>query len=81
MLTDDQLNAALPLYLDGGDGSMWQSRSDWAGLRAEPDTAARHWVRASDVLAVLNASRCLLRPMAGGAVANQAMTDRVRLDQ
>lgn len=46
---------SLPTYLDGGGGSMWQSRDVWAEILASPaeDIAVRRYVRASDLIALL----------------------------
>lgn len=46
---------ALPTYLDGGDGNMWQSRDVWAEILATPaaDISVRRYVRVSDVIALL----------------------------
>jgi hypothetical protein len=55
MITLEQLES-LPLYLDGSDGSLWKSRNDWATVSSEPESAARHYIRVSDLLALLSES-------------------------
>jgi len=52
MITIEQLES-LPLYIDGSDGSLWQSRNDLATVRSEPDSAVRHYIRVSDLLLLL----------------------------
>ena len=44
----------LPLYIDGSDGSLWQSRSDIHTAASMPDSAAKHFIRLSDLLALLD---------------------------
>ena len=43
----------LPLFMDGSDGCMWLSRSNIEDLLNATASADRHWIRASDVLAIL----------------------------
>jgi hypothetical protein len=54
---DDELRerlAKLPLFIDGSDGSLWPSRSDMDTAASMPDSAERHYIRLSDLLAALN---------------------------
>lgn len=44
---------ALPIHLDGSDGSMWASRDTWDDLYQHPDVQTRRFVRVSDLLAWL----------------------------
>jgi hypothetical protein len=48
----------LPIYLDGGDGSLWAARDAWEIMITEEvaDVSARRFVRVSDMLAVLRNS-------------------------
>ena len=48
---------ALPIYLDGSDGSIWASRDTWASICADPDIACRRFVRVSDLLQWLETNR------------------------
>jgi hypothetical protein len=41
---------ALPIHLDGSDGSMWASRDTWDDLYLHPDVQTRRFVRVSDLL-------------------------------
>lgn len=45
----------LPLYLDGGDGSLWLSRDCWEIILANPsdEIASRRFVRVSDLIEIL----------------------------
>ena len=50
----------LPIYLDGGDGSLWPARDAWGIMLSEPteafDVATRRYIRASDLIALLRKS-------------------------
>jgi len=41
---------ALPVYLDGSDGSLWASRDIWDDIITNRDLAERRFVRISDLL-------------------------------
>jgi hypothetical protein len=54
-----ELLQALPLYLDGSDGSLWPARccrEQWAIFAECPEIAARRFVRVSDLLMLLGES-------------------------
>jgi hypothetical protein len=41
---------ALPIYLDGSDGSLWASRDAWEDILCHPEVAQRRFIRASDLI-------------------------------
>ena len=41
---------ALPVYLDGSDGSIWASRDTWEELFQHAGLASRRFVRVSDLI-------------------------------
>lgn len=48
-------NETLPIYLDGGDGSLWPARDAWEIMLSEEvaDVSTRRFVRVSELLALL----------------------------
>jgi hypothetical protein len=54
----DQLKS-LPVYLDGGDGSLWKSREVWDCLLIDGELAKRRFVNVADLLRLLGVQPAL----------------------
>lgn len=45
--------ASIPIYLDGSDGSLWQSRDCWELMVSDQQLASKRFIRVSDLLELL----------------------------
>jgi hypothetical protein len=48
---------AIPIYLDGSDGSLWASRNTWDDVLTDRLVAERRYIRISDLLLWLESNQ------------------------
>lgn len=66
---------ALPIYLDGSDGSIWASRDTWAEILTVPGLAHRRFVRTSDLVQWLQANKVAVADLPPEPVIEEVLPD------